>query len=125
MKGIVGAEYNAQTSLSAIPVMVMVHLMPITIIHAMFVNPFVTNAMQPAQIHSWWYEEIVRIDKAHRNSDPPHIYISVVNDSSQQLVSSLTLCIKLSYRLVASMQQWYTSARPQSTLITDFQHSCL
>jgi hypothetical protein len=53
MKGIiVGAEYNAQTSLSAIPVMVMVHLMPITIIHAMFVNPFVTNAMQPAQIHS-------------------------------------------------------------------------
>jgi len=105
--------------------MVMAHVMPITIIYAMFVNPFAPNAVQTAKIHSWWYEEIARIDQVQRNSAPLHAYIPVVNGSSHSLFLSLTLCIKLSHRLVASMKQWYTSARSQSTLITDFENSCL
>jgi len=48
--------------------------------------------------------------------------ISVVNEPSQRLCSSLTLHIKLLRRLLAPMQQWYTAARPQSTLFTDFKY---
>jgi len=101
---IVGAEYNAQTSLSGIPAMVMARVEPIAINYAMFVNHFVTNAVKTAHIHCWWYEEIARIDPAQRTSDPPHAYISVVNESSQRLFSSLTLCIRLSQRLLVPMQ---------------------
>jgi len=92
---IVGAKYNTQTTLSGIPAMVMAHVKPITLNYAMFVNPFATNAVKTAQIHSWWYEEIARIDPARRNSDPPRAYSSVVNISSQRLFSSLTSCIRL------------------------------
>jgi len=98
---------------------------PIAINSVMLVNPFATNAVKTAQIHSWWYEEIARIDPAQRNSDPPRTYISVVNELSQLLFSLLTLCIRLSHRFLAPVQQWYTAARPQSTLFTDFKHSHL
>jgi len=50
---IVGAEYNAQTTLSGFPAMVMAHVKPIAINYAMFVNPFATNAVKTAQNHSW------------------------------------------------------------------------
>jgi hypothetical protein len=103
---IIGAEYNAQTTLSGIPAMVMARVKPIAINYAMFVNPFATNALKTAQIYSWWYEEIARVDPSQRNSDPPCAYISVVNELSQRLFSSLTLCIRLLQRLLAPMQQW-------------------
>jgi len=122
---IVGAECNAQTTLSGVPAMVMARVKPIAIKYALFVNPFDTNAVKSAQIHSWWYEEIARIDPAQKNSDPPPANISVVNELSQQLFSSLTLCIGFTQRLLAPVQQWYTAARPQSTLFTDFEHSRL
>jgi hypothetical protein len=122
---IVGAEYNGQTTLSGVPAMVMACVKPIAINYTMFVNPFATNAVKTAQIHRWWYEEIARIDPAQRNSNPPCAYISVVNELSQILFSSLTLCIRLSQRLLAPMQQWYTAARLQSTPFMDFEHSRL
>jgi len=122
---IVGTEYNAQTTLPGVPVMVMARVKPIAINSAMFVNPFATNAVKTAQIDSWWYEEIARIDPAQRNSDPARAYISVVNELSQRLFSLLTLCIRLSQRLLAPVQRWYTTPRPQSTLFTDFEHSRL
>jgi len=34
--------------------------------HAMFVNTCATNALNTAHIHTWWYEEIARIDPAQR-----------------------------------------------------------
>jgi hypothetical protein len=83
------------------------------------------NAVKTAQVHSWWYEEIGRIDPALRNSDPPPVYISVVNKVSQRLISSLTLYMRPLQSLVAQVQQWYTAARPQSTLLTDFKPSRL
>jgi hypothetical protein len=45
---IVGAEYNAQTTLSGVPVMVMARVKPIAINYAMFVHPFTTNAVKTA-----------------------------------------------------------------------------
>jgi hypothetical protein len=110
---IVSGEYNVQTTFSGVPAMVTAHVEPIAMNYAMFVNPFATNAVKTAQIHSWWYEEITRIDPAQRNSDPPRAYISVVNELSQHLISSLTLCIRLSHRLLAAVPQCYTPARPQ------------
>jgi len=122
---IVGAEYNAQTTLSGVLAMFMEHVKSIAINYAMFVNPFAMNAVKAAQIHSLWYQEIARIDPAQRNPDPPYAYISVVNESSQQLFASLTLCISLSQILLALVQQWYTAARSQWTLFTDIEHSLL
>jgi hypothetical protein len=110
---IVSGEYNVQTTLSGVPAMVTAHVKPIAINYVMFANPFATNAVKTAQIHSWWYEEITRIDPAQRNSDHPRAYISVVNELSQQLISSLTLCIRLSHRILAAVPQCYTPARPQ------------
>ena len=89
------------------------------------VTGLIVGAEYNGQIHSWWYEEIARIDPAQRNSDPPCAYISVVNELSQQLFSLLTVCIRLSQRLLALEQQWYTTARPHSTLFPDFEHSHL
>jgi len=77
---IVSAEYNAQTTLSSVPAMVMARVKPIAINYAILVNPFATNAAKTTQIYSWWYEEIVRIDSAQRHSHPPCAYISVVNE---------------------------------------------
>jgi len=122
---IVGAGYHAQTTVSGVPAMAMARVKPIAINYAVFVNPFATNEVKTAQIHSWWYEEIASIVPAQRNSDPPRAYISVVNELSQRLFSSLTLCIRLSQRLLASVERWYTAARHQSTLFTDFKHSRL
>ena len=93
---IAGAEFNAQITLSGVPAMVMARVKPIAIKYVMIVNPFSTDAVKTAQIHSWWYEEFARIDPAQRNSDPPRVYISVVNESSHRLFSSLRLCIRLS-----------------------------
>jgi hypothetical protein len=64
---IVGAEFNAQTTLSAVPPMVMARVKPIAIHYTMLVNPFATNAVKTTQNHSWWYEEIARMDPAQRN----------------------------------------------------------
>jgi len=50
---IVGAEYNAQKTLSIVPVMVMACVKPIPINYAIFLNPIATNAVKTAQIHSW------------------------------------------------------------------------
>jgi len=50
---IVGTEYNAQTTLSGVPAMVMACLKPIAINYTMFVNPCATNAVKTSQIHSW------------------------------------------------------------------------
>jgi len=80
---IVGTDFNMQTTLSGVPVMVMACVEHLAIKCAMFVTPFATNPVKTAQIHSWWYEEISRIGSAQRKSDPPHVYISVVNESSQ------------------------------------------
>jgi hypothetical protein len=77
--------------------MAMAHVNSIAIDDAMIVNSFATNAVKTVQIYSWWNEEIARTDPAQRNSDPPHVYISVVYEFSQQLCSSLTLCIRLSH----------------------------
>jgi len=92
---IVGAEYNAQKTLWGVPAMVMAHVKHITINYRMFVNPFATNAVKTAQIHSWWYEEIARIYSAQRNLDPPCANILVVTHSSQRFFPLLTLCIML------------------------------
>jgi len=97
----------------------------IAINYVMFVNPFATNVVKTAQIHSWWYEEIARIYPAQQISHPPHAYISVVNELSQQLFSVLTWCIWFSQRLHAAMQQCYTATSPQLTLFMDFGYSCL
>jgi hypothetical protein len=59
---ILGTEYNPQTTLSGIPAMVPAVVRPIAINDAMVVNPFRTNAVMAAQIHSWQYEEIANID---------------------------------------------------------------
>ena len=120
---IVSAEYNAQTTHSCLSAMLMARVNPIVINYAMFLNPFATNAVTTAQIQSWWSEDIARIDPAQRNSHPPRAYISVVNESSQWLLPSLTLCIRLAQRLLAPVLQRYTAAWPQSTLFTDFEHS--
>jgi len=80
---ITGTEYNAQTTLSGIPAMVMVRVKPRAINYAMFPNPFAMNAVETTQIRSWWYDKFARIDPPQRNSDPPCAYISVVNEPSQ------------------------------------------
>jgi len=49
---IVVVEYNAQTTFSDIPVMVMAHVKPVAINDVMFVNPFAMNAVKTTQIHS-------------------------------------------------------------------------
>jgi len=106
---IVCPEYNAQITLSGIAAMDMARLKHIVIKHTMFVNSFTMNAVKTAQIHSWWYVEIARIDPTHRNSDPPRTYILVVNESSERLFSLLTLCSMHSQRLLASLLIWYTA----------------
>jgi len=103
----------------------MARVHPIAINYAMIVNHFATNAVKTAQIHCLWCEEIASINPAQRYCDPPHAYMLVVNELSQRLFSSLTLCIRLSQRLLAPVQQWYTAAGPQSTLFRDFEHSRL
>jgi hypothetical protein len=76
---IVGPDYNSQTTLSGIPVMVMARVNPIAINYGMFVHPLATNAVKTAQIDCWWYEDITGMDTAQRNDDPQCAYISVVN----------------------------------------------
>jgi hypothetical protein len=80
---IVGTAYNAQTTLSGILVMVMVHVKWIAIQYARFVNPYAIKVEKTTWIHFWWYQEIPWIPPAQRNSDPPHAYISVLTESSQ------------------------------------------
>jgi len=126
MTGLIACtDYNAQTTLSGVRVIFMARVKPIAFNYVMFVNQFDPNVVRTAQIHSCWYEEIAKIDPAQRNTDPPHAYISVVNESSQWLFSSLTLCIRLSQRVFALVQQWYTAAGPRKTLFKDFEHSYL
>jgi len=107
---IVRAEYNPETTLSGVPAMVMAHVKPIPITYAVFVNPYATNVVKTTQIHSWCYEEIARIDPAQRKPNTPCAYISLVNELSQRLFSSLTLCISLSQILLPPIPQWYTVA---------------
>jgi len=49
---IAGAAYNAQSTLSGVPAMIMAYVKPIAINHAMFVNPIAINVVKTAQIHS-------------------------------------------------------------------------
>lgn len=82
--GLIGrAEYYAKTTLSGVPTMVMPRSKPMAVHYVMLVNPFATNVVKTTQIRNWWCEEIARIDPAQRNLDPPHAYISVVNESSE------------------------------------------
>jgi hypothetical protein len=64
----------------------MVAVNPLAITQAMFVNSFATNAVISPQTHSWWHEEISRINPAQRNSDPVHVHISVLNKSFQHCI---------------------------------------
>ena len=77
----VGAEYNAQTTLSRILAKFIASVKPIVINFAMFMNPLSTNAVKTALIHCWWYEDIARIDPPQRKSDLPRAYISLVYQS--------------------------------------------
>jgi len=52
---IVDAEYNAQTSSSGIPAMVMAHVQPLGMTDAICANPFPLNAVKTACIDSWLY----------------------------------------------------------------------
>jgi len=76
---IASADFNVRITLSCIPAMVTIHVKSIRINYAMFANPIAINAVKSAQIHSWWFAIFAMIDPARRNSDPPHLYISVVN----------------------------------------------
>jgi len=87
---IMSREYNANTTLSGIQAMVMLHLKFIPIHYTIVVNPFAKNAVKTAQICSCWYEEIARMDPAQGNTDLPRAYISAVNESSKLLIPSLT-----------------------------------
>jgi len=118
---IIGVESNAQTTLSGGPAMVMAHVKPIAMNHAIFLNLFATNAVRTPQNQRWLYKEIARIDPAQSISDPVCAYILVVNESSQRLFSLLTLCIRILQTLLAPVQQWYTAARLQSTPFADFE----
>jgi len=95
---IVSAQYNTQSTLSGVAVIIMACVKCIVINHPIIENPFTMNAVKTAQIHSSWYEEIAWIDPAQRRSDLPRAYISVVNESSQQLFRLLTLYLRLSRR---------------------------
>lgn len=79
---IVGAEYGIQQTLSGVEALVLAEVKPIAGRYAMFNNPFATNAVKTAQIHSWWYHYVTKVDPAMRNTDPPRAYISVVFISS-------------------------------------------
>lgn len=48
---IISAEYNAQTTCSGILAIIIEHVMPIAVDHAMIVNPLATHALKTAQIH--------------------------------------------------------------------------
>jgi hypothetical protein len=78
----VGAEYGIQQMLSSVDTYVLSEVKPITGRYAMLNNTFATNAVKTAQIHSWWYHYVTKVDPAMRNTDPPHAYISVVFISS-------------------------------------------
>jgi len=118
---VVDAAYNAQTTPSGILAMVMSCVKHIPIKNTvMIMNPLATYVVKTTQIHSWWYEEIARINLDQRNFDPQRSYISVPNEWSQRLFSLLTLCIRLLQRVLPPMQQWNTTARLQSTLFTNF-----
>jgi len=117
----VAAQYNAKTTLSCVPAMVVARVKPKAINYVMFVNHFATNRKMTVQIHSWLYDEFARICSFHRYSDTPYAYISWANEPSQRLISSLTLSIRGSRQLLAPLQQWYTTATYQSTLFMDFE----
>jgi len=119
---IVSTKTNSQTTLSGVSVMVMAHVNTVAMNYGMFVNSFAMNTGKTTQIHSWWYEQITGIDQAQRNSDPPRAYISVVNESTERFFSLLTLCISPAQWLLTPVQQYNTTARPQLTLFTYFQH---
>jgi len=97
---IVGTEYNTQTTLEEFPAMVLLSEKPTAVIYAMFIQPFATNVVRTAQIHSWWNMEITMINPTLRNSDHPQANISVGIESSPWLFSLLTLCIKLLHWLL-------------------------
>jgi hypothetical protein len=101
---IISAEYNPQTPLTVIQMMVMADRMTAAIHYARFLIPFAAKAVKTTQHYSWRYQEIASIYSAERDFDPPGGYISEVNEFSHQLFSSLTFCIRLLPRLLA--HQW-------------------
>jgi len=80
---IVPVEYQSQRTLQPVPGIIMVCVKAKDTDYAVFVNFFATHTVGTVQIHSWWYEDIARMDPAQEYSNPPHAYISVVNKSSQ------------------------------------------
>jgi len=50
---IIGGEYNARTTHSDVPALVMAHMKPIAINYGMIVSPLATNAVKTTHIHSW------------------------------------------------------------------------
>jgi hypothetical protein len=50
---IVITENNVPRTFSGDPAMVMARVKPVAIKYEIFVNPFATNAVKTAQIHSW------------------------------------------------------------------------
>lgn len=117
------AQCSVLLILPCIYTMGMAHGKPITIRYVMLVNSFATNAVKTIQIYSWWYEEITMIQPVQKNPDPPHVYILVVNWLFQYLFSTLTLCTRLSKRLLALVWEWESTGRYQSALLLDFDSS--
>jgi len=76
---IVRVDYNTQTALSGIPAKVMVCVKSTAINHVMFMSPFAVSAKKTILVNSWRYKEYDRIYLAPRNSNHPHVYISVAN----------------------------------------------
>jgi hypothetical protein len=79
---VVGTEYGIQQTISGVEALVLAEVKPIAGRYAMFNNPFATNAVKTAQIHSWWYHYVTKVNPAKRNTDPPCAYISVVFNPS-------------------------------------------
>jgi len=118
-----GAEYNAQTTLAGDLLIVMALEEPVPMDYAIIVNPFALNVVKTAQIYSSWYEENARIDLVQTNSDPPRDCISVGNESSPCMLSSLILCISFSQRILPPFQRWYTTATLPSTIYMHFKQT--
>jgi hypothetical protein len=89
----------------------------------MFLNTVAIDAVRTAPIQRWWYKAIAIIDPAHITSDPPHAYMSVVNESSRRLFSSLTVDRRLLQQFLAIVQQFYTTGKHPSTQYTDVKQS--
>jgi len=102
---IIRKDFSARTTLLDVLETILTPVKLIAINLTMFVNLGTMNMVITVQNQFWWNEIITRIDPALRNSDPPCANISVVNQSSQQLLSLLILCIKFLKTLPVCVNQ--------------------